>query len=100
MPVYGALHTIPPILLRNKNFRKDPSKVLTKAFFGTARSCSFLATFVVIFQSLVCTQRNFYMTFHNKVPAWIEALIMHKGYYWISGEPRATCHECLADYWS
>lgn len=86
LPVYGALHTIPPILLRNKNFRNNPSKVLIKALFGTARSCSFLATFVVIFQSLVCVQRNFYMNLHGKVPAWVEALIMHKGYYWVSGE--------------
>lgn len=85
LPVYGALHTIPPILLRNKNFRKNPQKVLTKSLFGTIRSCSFLATFVVIFQGLVCTQRNLYNALHGKIPDWAEKILLHKGYYWISG---------------
>ncbi|KAK4052186.1 hypothetical protein OIV83_002481 [Microbotryomycetes sp. JL201] len=85
LPVYGALHTIPPILLRNKNFRANPQRVLTKSLFGTVRSCSFLATFVVIFQGLVCTQRNLYNAFHGKMPAWLEAILLHKGYYWVSG---------------
>lgn len=86
LPVYGALHTIPPILFRSKAFRKNPSAVLTKSFLGTMRSCSFLATFVVLFQGLVCSQRNIYYAIHNKVPAWLEAMLMHKGYYWVSGE--------------
>ena len=86
LPVYGALHTIPPILFRSKAFRKNPSAVLTKSFLGTLRSCSFLASFVVLFQGLVCSQRNIYYAIHGKVPAWIETLLMHKGYYWVSGD--------------
>ncbi|SGY70265.1 BQ5605_C004g03131 [Microbotryum silenes-dioicae] len=85
LPVYGALHVIPPILLRSKVFMKDPQRVLRKSVFGTIRSCSFLATFVVIFQSLVCTQRNIYSMIHGKVPAWVERVLLHKGYYWVSG---------------
>ncbi|SCV72374.1 BQ2448_3911 [Microbotryum intermedium] len=85
LPVYGALHVIPPILLRSKVFMKDPQRVLRKSVFGTIRSCSFLATFVVIFQSLVCSQRNIYHMIHGRVPAWVERVLLHKGYYWVSG---------------
>lgn len=54
---------------------------------GTLRSCGFLATFVTLFQALVCSQRNFYGLVHGKdlIPLWLENMIMHKGYYWVSG---------------
>jgi hypothetical protein len=86
IPVYSALHTIPPILFRSKAFRANPTKVLTKSFFGTLRSCSFLATFVMLFQGLVCAQRNVYYALDGKVPEWMMKIWLHKGYYWVSGE--------------
>lgn len=105
MPVYAALHIIPPIVLRRKVFMNEfvsfwllplenvltlyrdvsPTKVLMKSFIGTLRSCGFLATFVTLFQGLVCTQRNFYDAFHGRVPVWLETIIMNKGYYFVSG---------------
>ncbi|KAI5474992.1 peroxisomal membrane protein 4 [Pseudohyphozyma bogoriensis] len=82
-PVYGALHVIPPILLRHRAFRKAPIKVLKKSIFGTLRSCSFLASFVVLFQGLVCSQRNVYYFLQGKVPQWLlEKVLLHKLYYW------------------
>ena len=115
MPVYAALHIIPPIVLRRKVFLNEyaisylpaaisdtpccssssPSKALIKSFIGTMRSCGFLATFVTLFQGLVCTQRNFYNAFHGKVPVWLEAIIMNKGYYFVSGE--SICLPSFAD---
>lgn len=86
LPVYSALHTIPPILFRSKSFRAHPTKILLKSFFGTLRSCSFLATFVMLFQGLVCTQRNVFYALDGKVPEWVMKIWLHKGYYWASGE--------------
>ncbi|GAA5951381.1 hypothetical protein JCM21900_004390 [Sporobolomyces salmonicolor] len=88
-PVYAGLHVIPPIILRRAVFLKDPKAALLKSFLGTLRSCSFLATFVTLFQGLVCLQRNIWDKFHGRIPAWLEAIIMHKSYYWFSGF--ATC---------
>ncbi|GAA6061716.1 hypothetical protein JCM10212_004948 [Sporobolomyces blumeae] len=88
-PVYAGLHLIPPIILRNKAFLRNPSQVFTKAFIGTLRSSSFLATFVVIFQSLVCLQRNIYEQYSGRLPEWLMKIVLHKSYYWFSGF--ATC---------
>ncbi|CEQ39308.1 SPOSA6832_00828, partial [Sporobolomyces salmonicolor] len=111
-PVYAGLHVIPPIILRRAVFLKEqaclslfdapfltdlihffdfdsPKAALLKSFLGTLRSCSFLATFVTLFQGLVCLQRNIWDKFHGRIPAWLEAIIMHKSYYWFSGF--ATC---------
>ncbi|GAA5964486.1 hypothetical protein JCM3765_006302 [Sporobolomyces pararoseus] len=88
-PVYAALHLIPAIILRYKVFLKNPQSVFTRAFFGTLRSSSFLATFVVIFQSLVCVQRNIYANYSGKIPDWLMKIVLHKSYYWFSGF--ATC---------
>ncbi|ORY90918.1 hypothetical protein BCR35DRAFT_261329 [Leucosporidium creatinivorum] len=85
LPVYSALHTIPPILFRSTAFRAHPTKILLKAFLGTLRSCSFLATFVMLFQGLVCTQRNVYYALKGRVPEWVMKVWLHKGYYWASG---------------
>ncbi|GAA6000664.1 hypothetical protein JCM10207_004599 [Rhodosporidiobolus poonsookiae] len=85
MPVYAGLHVIPPIVLRWKVFRKDPSAALLKSLLGTLRSCSFLATFVTLFQGLVCAQRNVFYAFHGRVPEWMERLLLHRAYYWFLG---------------
>ncbi|BGP22311.1 peroxisomal membrane protein 4 [Rhodotorula toruloides] len=88
-PVYAGLHFIPPILLRRKAWMRDPSTYLLRSLIGTFRSCSFLATFVALFQGLVCLQRHFYNRYHGVVPEWLEKIVMHKSYYWFSGF--ATC---------
>lgn len=50
LPVYGALHFIPMILFKKKLFMKNPTEMLLKAGWGTARSSAFLGVFVVIYQ--------------------------------------------------
>ncbi|GAA6038526.1 hypothetical protein JCM8097_004613 [Rhodosporidiobolus ruineniae] len=84
-PVYAGLHFIPPIILRRKAFLRDPRTALLKSLLGTLRSCSFLATFVTLFQGLVCFQRTLYYSVHGKVPEWIERIVVHKFYYWLTG---------------
>lgn len=86
LPVYGALHFIPPMLLRRKVFMKDPTRALFKSAWGTARSCSFLATFVIIFQSLMCVQRNTWLALHARnAPEWLQRLVIHRGFAWLAG---------------
>ena len=52
LPVYGALHFIPPILFKWTSFLKDPWSVILRAGLGSARSSAFLGVFVIIFQSM------------------------------------------------
>jgi len=51
LPVYGALHFIPMILFKRRLFMKNPTEMLLKAGWGTARSSTFLGLFVFIYQS-------------------------------------------------
>lgn len=51
LPIYGALHFVPPILFKWKNFLKDPGAVIVRAGLGSMRSSAFLGVFVVIYQS-------------------------------------------------
>ncbi|GAA5862498.1 hypothetical protein JCM8547_002084 [Rhodosporidiobolus lusitaniae] len=88
-PVYLGLHVIPPIVLRRKVFLADPRSALLKSLLGTLRSCSFLATFVTLFQGLVCCQRNLYIALHGKLPPILEKILWHKAYYWFCG--LSTC---------
>lgn len=50
LPVYSALHLIPPLVLRRHHFAKDPLRMLARIIIGIVRSCSFLAFFVCINQ--------------------------------------------------
>ena len=65
LPIYGALHLIPPVLFRRKKFAQDPLRVLLRAALGTSRSSAFLGAFVVIYQCasppsscVVCARRD------------------------------------------
>ena len=50
LPVYGALHLIPTLVLRRQHFVRDPLKMLARVALGVTRSCSFLGIYVVIYQ--------------------------------------------------
>jgi hypothetical protein len=50
LPVYGALHLIPTLVLRRQHFVRDPIKMLARVALGVTRSCSFLGIYVVIYQ--------------------------------------------------
>lgn len=49
VPIYGALHLIPMLLFKRKTVFKNPSQMLMRAGWGTARSSAFLSVFVVIY---------------------------------------------------
>jgi hypothetical protein len=49
-PVYGALHVIPMILFKRKQFSKEPLAMLLRSLKGTVRSSTFLSVFVLIYQ--------------------------------------------------
>ena len=51
LPVYGALHLIPTLVLRHQHVARSPLKMLLRVILGVTRSCSFLGVFVVIYQS-------------------------------------------------
>jgi hypothetical protein len=50
LPVYGALHLIPTLVLRREHFARSPLKMLLRVILGVTRSCSFLGVYVVIYQ--------------------------------------------------
>ncbi|KAI0684187.1 hypothetical protein BC835DRAFT_1310648 [Cytidiella melzeri] len=62
VPIYGALHLIPMVLLKRKTVLQDPVKMLVRAGWGTARSSAFLGVFVVIYQSFFCWKHNVWLT--------------------------------------
>lgn len=66
--------------------RDSPSTYLYRSAFNTLRSCSFLATFVVLFQGLVCFRQHVYAALvAARVPSWLLAIAQHRIYYWFCG---------------
>ncbi|KAK0245422.1 hypothetical protein EDD85DRAFT_800898 [Armillaria nabsnona] len=93
LPVYGALHFLPPVLFRTKAFMKNPLKILLKSAMGTARSCTFLGVFVVIYQTAICLRSFFHEFFSTlpvnstfKLPQWlVDAMFVSRAAYFIPG---------------
>lgn len=56
LPVYGALHLIPTLVLRHQHVTRSPLKMLARVVWGITRSCSFLGAFVVIYQCKLSRQ--------------------------------------------
>ncbi|KAG0357684.1 hypothetical protein BG005_003241 [Podila minutissima] len=57
-PVYATLNFVPLLVLRLKRLMKDPVKVFSKTSFNTLRSSVFLAVFVTLYQTQICSHRN------------------------------------------
>lgn len=57
-PVYGSLHAIPPLIFRPGTILANPLAFIKTVLLATARSSSFLATFIFIFQFALCAHRN------------------------------------------
>lgn len=107
LPIYGALHFIPPILFKRKVFFKSPLKVLLRSALGTGRSSAFLGLFVIIYQcgcacplvvsplinlipAINCFnhQAHEYLLTHStlKVPRHIlDAIFVSKFSFWLPG---------------
>ena len=71
LPVYGALHLIPTLVLRRQHFARDPLKMLSRVALGITRSCSFLGIYVVIYQSMCSRLSGFViLTTSTLLPAY------------------------------
>jgi hypothetical protein len=57
-PVYGSLHAIPSLIFRPGTILSNPLAFIKAVLLATARSSSFLATFIFIFQFALCAHRN------------------------------------------
>lgn len=71
-PIYGALHFVPALLFKKKEWMKEPGRMILKTLVGTARSSSFLGVFVVIYQGICfgvpLPSPHFLITFYS---AWL-----------------------------
>ncbi|KAL0950380.1 hypothetical protein HGRIS_010342 [Hohenbuehelia grisea] len=94
LPIYGALHFVPAVLFKGRDFFKQPLKMLLKAGWGTARSSAFLGIFVIIYQSIFCYKHYLYdvLTAANnsptsrfKVPQWLINSLVSKTSFWWPG---------------
>ncbi|KAJ8517741.1 hypothetical protein ONZ45_g5091 [Pleurotus djamor] len=88
-PIYGALHLIPSVLFKRKEFFKKPLNMLLKAALGTTRSSAFLGVFVIIYQSVFCYKHYLYdrLTSPKNSPALqrIIDLLISKPSFWVPG---------------
>ncbi|KAJ7847750.1 hypothetical protein B0H14DRAFT_2769574 [Mycena olivaceomarginata] len=91
LPIYSALHFLPPILLRWRQFRADPGRVLVRSGLGSVRSSAFLGVFVIIYQGANCFKHQTYerimaSPFWRKLlPAPLVDLLISKGSFWVPG---------------
>lgn len=104
VPVYGALHFIPMLLLKRNTFLKTPMKMLLRAAWGTTRSSAFLGVFVSFFKgtsphrsvsyhgssiviAMFCGQRQLYEWLLPKkiVPQALLDLFVSRGSFWVMG---------------
>lgn len=76
-PVYSSLHTIPPLVFGLKRVMGSPVRFFEACLKNSVRSASFMATFILIFQTLLCSHREMF-----------RRGILRKDYkinYWIMG---------------
>lgn len=74
IPIYGALHFIPPLLFKRKLFMQNPMKMLLRSGFGTLRSSAFFGMVVVIFQSMSLPP----LRKQKKVNASLNSVFLHE----------------------
>ncbi|KAJ3280352.1 hypothetical protein HK104_000738 [Borealophlyctis nickersoniae] len=81
-PVYAALNLVPMLLLKAPSVMKSPIPYFRRALLGTARSSTFLSTFVVIYMTGICIVRN---VLFNPILSKRYGLHDHKAIYYILG---------------
>ncbi|KAK7044470.1 WD-repeats-region domain-containing protein [Favolaschia claudopus] len=91
LPIYSALHFLPPILLRWRQFRADPTRLLVRSGLGSLRSSAFLGLFVLIYQGSVCVKHQTYERLMSS-PIWrkllpqsVIDLLISKPSFWMTG---------------
>ncbi|XP_006456923.1 hypothetical protein AGABI2DRAFT_212139 [Agaricus bisporus var. bisporus H97] len=98
LPIYGALHFVPPILFKWGKFLSDPGAVIVRAGVGSIRSSTFLGVFVVIYQTILCYKHKLhkYLTelkiqprssnMLTQIPqSAIDSVLLSKLSYWLLG---------------
>ncbi|EIN11011.1 hypothetical protein PUNSTDRAFT_100954 [Punctularia strigosozonata HHB-11173 SS5] len=94
LPIYTALHFIPMLLFKRNVVFKRPIPMLLRAALGSARSSAFLGTFVLIYQTMLCSKANLHKLFSQETsiglpwkntPRWVLDAITHRSTYWIGG---------------
>ncbi len=72
---------------------RNPTRMLLKALMGTAKSCTFLGVYVVIYQASICARSNFHEFFSTlpvtsmlRLPQWlVDFLFVSRATYWLPG---------------
>ncbi|KAI3615700.1 hypothetical protein WG66_011736 [Moniliophthora roreri] len=95
LPIYGALHFIPPVLFKRKTFVQNPLSVLSRSAIGTMRSSAFLGVFVIIYQSINCFNHSLHEYIYtrlsptspvHRIPKWlIDLVLASKWSFWLPG---------------
>jgi len=57
-PLYATLTFVPMVLLKLKGFIRSPLRMIWNGLFGTFRSTVFLASFVSLYQLVICLHRK------------------------------------------
>ncbi len=76
-PVYASLHTVPPLVFLSKRVIKEPLGFLSTCLKNSIRSSSFMATYIILFQTLLCGHRELFRR------GWIHR--DHRSFYWLFG---------------
>lgn len=87
-PIYGALHFVPALLFKRKQWVKDPPGMLWRNLLGTGRSSAFLGVFVIIYQTYFCGRFNLYELLQKSKSPALELFrknMGHKFTLWMVG---------------
>lgn len=76
-PVYGSLHTFPALAFGPKRVLASPISFLQACLKNTVRSSSFMATYIAIFQTLLCAHRGLFRNGFVRKD--------HRALYWLFG---------------
>lgn len=74
LPLYASLTVVPTLVFQFGTLMKAPLQTILGLVKSTTRSVSFLASFVTLYMSVVCTHRNLFST-ENKYLFWFAGLI-------------------------
>jgi len=87
VPVYGALHFIPMLLFKRRQFFDNPWKMFLRTAWGTTRSSAFLGCFVSAFKAMFCGKHNLhaYLIRKDIIPRCISDVLVSRRSFWVMG---------------
>ncbi|KAI3661319.1 hypothetical protein MP638_005756 [Amoeboaphelidium occidentale] len=75
-PVNLALNVVPSVLLKMKDFLKNPSSVVVKSLYHASRSSAFLGVYVAVYQVVICIHRL--LSLPSVTPIWLHDILATK----------------------